>query len=143
MKELLGTRQVVEMINDSGWRSRHGTLMTPERLRVVRATRSLGGFPEPDAHGETSGWPLWEQSSIQRWIDGRIALQGMLSTSQVRAAVLRQLRELGIGTVSTRRIRQALQEHYAPVADGGTYWWPADAPGRVLRSIEDPPAVNV
>jgi hypothetical protein len=50
--------------------------------------------------------------------------------------VLQWLRELRPGSsVSTRRIRQALQEHYDPIPDGGTYWWPADAPRLVLRSI--------
>jgi hypothetical protein len=139
MTDLLGTRQVVEMINSSGWRSRTGTLMTAERLRVVRAEGSLGGFPEPDAYGETSGWPLWERASVQQWIDDRAALRRLLSTSQVRDAVFRQLREeLGDGiSVSPCRIRQELQEHYDPVTDGGTYWWPAEAPGRVLRSITE------
>jgi len=140
MTELLGTRQVVEMINSSGWRSRTGTLMTAERLRVVRAEGSLGGFPEPDAYGETSGWPLWERASVQRWIDDRAALRGLLSTSEVRAAVLRRLREeLGDGiSVSNKRLQKELRARYgAPLRDGGAYWWPAEAPAVVLRSVRD------
>jgi hypothetical protein len=143
MADLLGTRQVVEMINSSGWRSRTGTLMTAERLRVVRAEGSLGGFPEPDAYGETSGWPLWERASVQRWIDARAALRGLLSTSEVRAVVLRRLREElgdGISNISNKRLQKELRARYgAPLRDGGAYWWPAEAPAVVLRSIRDTP----
>jgi hypothetical protein len=140
MTDLIGTREAVEMINSSGWRSRHGTPMTAERLRVVRTKAgALGGFPAPDAYGKTSGWPLWQRASIQQWIDARAALYGMLSTRQVRAEVLRQLRELGAGiSISNRWLQKELRARYgAPLSDGGAYWWPAEAPAVVLRSVRD------
>ena len=121
---LLTTPDVVSRINAAGWVSIRGTAMTAERLRVIRQTGGLGGFPDPTSR-TSGGWPLWTPTQVDEWLSRQPIMQGLLSTHQVRQKIRRR-------DLSMRAMIVALQEACGdPVSHGGRFFWPADAPGRV------------
>lgn len=128
-EHLLKTQDVVDRINTAGWVSIRGTAMTAERLRVIRKTGGLGGFPGPVSR-TSGGWPLWTTQQIDEWLSQQPIMQGLLSTYQVRQKIRRR-------DLSLRAMIVVLQEACGdPISHGGRYFWPPDAPGKaraVLR----------